>query len=89
MSVGQAQSEIDAREFAEWQAYYTIEPFGEERADYRNAILCALIANALGKKREPKHFMPDFTAEPKPPQPLAQMRAMMNLYTALHNRKHG
>jgi len=92
MSVGQAQSKIDAREFAEWQAYYTIEPFGEERADYRNAILCTLIANALrgkhGRRAKPKDFMLDFTAEQKP-QTLADMRSLMNLYTELHNRKHG
>lgn len=92
MSVAEAQADIDAREFAEWQAYYTLEPFGEERADYRNAILCTLIANALqgkrGRRAKPKDFMPDFTVESKP-QTLSDMRAMMDLYTQLHNRKHG
>lgn len=92
MSVVKAQSEIDACEFAEWQAYYTIEPFGEERADYRNAILCTLIANALRGKHgwtaKPKDFMPDFTETERRQTP-SDFRARMNLYAALHNRKYG
>lgn len=33
-------------------AYYSLEPFGEERADLRMAIVASLIANA---NRDPKH----------------------------------
>lgn len=36
-------SRIDSREFSEWQAYYSIDPFGDQRADLRNAILCSTV----------------------------------------------
>jgi hypothetical protein len=56
--------EMDARELAEWEAYEKLEPFGEERADLRMAIMTANILNALrgkkGKKAKIKDFMPDF-----------------------------
>jgi Protein of unknown function (DUF4035) len=45
-------------------AYFRLEPFGEERMDYRFAMLCALIANIVrgkkGKPLTPKDFMPSF-----------------------------
>lgn len=54
---------MPAAQFAEWLAYYSVEPFGEERADLRNAILCRLVANALrgkGRRAEVEDFMPKF-----------------------------
>lgn len=61
---------MSAREFAAWQAYYSIEPFGEERADLRQAITSALVhnSNVDGKKHKAKQvteFMP-FHEEPEP-----------------------
>jgi len=50
----------------EWMAYFEIEPFGEERADVRNAIACMTIASAGGMKKGGhgrftlKDFMPEF-----------------------------
>ena len=63
--VAQLQREISSREFAEWLAFYRLEPFGEERADLRMAVLAALIANVNRnpKKRRvftPEDFMPKF-----------------------------
>jgi hypothetical protein len=55
---------LSAREFAEWQAYFAIEPFGEDMADLRAGIVAATIANVNrdAKKRsqpyEPLDFMP-------------------------------
>ncbi len=57
------QGEISSREFAEWLAYYRLEPFGEERADLRNARLMALLAQINGdgsREFSPADFMPDF-----------------------------
>lgn len=57
---------MSSREFAEWMAYYTLEPFGVEREDLRAAIVASTIANANRdpkKKRqpyEPADFMPQF-----------------------------
>ena len=55
---------LDATELDEWAAYYSVEPWGEERADLRNGILCALLHNQqLTKKNRNKakkatDFMP-------------------------------
>ena len=55
---------MSSREFAEWMAYYEIEPFGEERADWRAGMIAATIANIFRdtKKRrkpyKPQDFMP-------------------------------
>lgn len=54
---------MSSREFAEWRAFDQLDPFGQERGDLRNAILCQLIANALtvkGKKPSVDDFMPKF-----------------------------
>ncbi len=55
---------ISSRELAEWWEYYQLEPFGEERADLRNGIVAATIANVnrgKGKRaKKPQDFMPKF-----------------------------
>jgi len=61
MPVCEAQERIDSYEFSEWCAYFSLEPFGEERGDIRIAQLCALVANAVGvkgRKSKPEDFMP-------------------------------
>ena len=53
MSVRQAQQEISSVEFAEWVAYYQLEPFGEDRADLRCGNITSTLINgftALGGK---------------------------------------
>jgi hypothetical protein len=69
MTVGQLLREIDSHELSEWMAYAEIEPFGEPRADLRNAMSMALYANSVrGPKNKkvykPADFMPTFDAEP-------------------------
>lgn len=57
------QDEISSREFAEWQAYYRLEPFGERVTDVRLANLLALIASGLGgKKVDPKDMLVEWGA---------------------------
>ncbi len=63
MTVREAQERIDAREYALWRAYYETEPFGEERADLRSAIIAVTVANAFrtrGRASKIGDFMPDF-----------------------------
>lgn len=50
MSARRAMCEIDAAEFAYWCAYYRLEPWGEDRADTRAAIVAATIAASHGGK---------------------------------------
>lgn len=56
-------SRMTSRELLEWQVYYGIEPFGEERADLRAGIIASTIANCQGRKKgkpafKPVDFMP-------------------------------
>lgn len=57
-------------QFSEWQEYYTLEPFGEERDDLRAGTIASVIANVNRDPRrgvafKPSDFMPKFgtTAE--------------------------
>lgn len=60
---------MSAREFAEWMAYSRIEPWGEERADYRAALICKISADiATPKGKQPmklQDFLLKFDREPK------------------------
>ncbi len=59
--------EISSRQFAEWMAFYRLEPWGEERADLRAGIVASTIANSnRGKGQKPfkpQQFMPEFEPE--------------------------
>lgn len=45
--------------FLEWRAYRQLEPFGDERADWRIAALASLIANIKrDTRRRPQPFSP-------------------------------
>lgn len=50
MTVAELESRMTEGEFNEWAKYYSLEPFGEERADLRNALLCEVIARCNGAK---------------------------------------
>lgn len=71
--------EIPAYLLSEWIAYYTIEPFGEERADIRAAITDITIAAAAPNRKRgaklPKieEFMPRFDGDGKREQSVEQM----------------
>lgn len=57
MSVRQAQLEISSLEFTEWMAHFEREPFGEQAADIRHGIACALLANInRDSKTRPKPY---------------------------------
>ena len=52
---------MSGREFAEWQAYFKLEPFGDTRADLRAGIITSNIVNVLksqkSKRTTPLDFM--------------------------------
>lgn len=68
MSVHELQETSDADEFAEWLAYQELNPASEERADFRAAIVAAVIANLFKGKKDkmisPIDFMP-YTERPQ------------------------
>lgn len=47
----------------EWFRYYELEPFGEQRADFRLAILDQIVVNALGGHSKLEDFIPEFDIE--------------------------
>jgi len=80
---------MSAAQFVEWRAYASLEPFDEERADLRAAIVAATIANV---HRDPKRhptpvgvdvFMPRF--DRRPSQTWQQQKALAQMISAAYN----
>ena len=67
MTVSELLSRISSRELTEWQAYYGLEPFGEDRADLRAGIVASTVANVYRKSGtqpyKAQDFMPKFGKE--------------------------
>ncbi len=73
--------EFSSREIAEWWAFASIEPFGEERADLRAGIIASVMAAPYRDRKKrpepytPLDFMP-FAPKETPDQALsARLRA--------------
>ena len=58
---------VDSRELSEWVAYNLIDPFTEDRADKRSAIIARVVAKGLLKESFSTN---DFRAVPKEVQPM-------------------
>jgi len=74
---------MSSAEFAEWLAYYQLEPFGQDRADLPGAIVAATIANVHRGDHEPytpADFLPDFT--PQEPQSWQTQLAFVEMLNA-------
>jgi len=85
-------------EFAEWWAYYSIDPFGELRADIRHAALMALLANVnRDAKLRPEpwtmaEFLPDYWQTPAERDEEAHNQAMLQkfqMFAVQVNRDYG
>jgi hypothetical protein len=75
--------EMTSAQFAEWAAYYQLEPWGEERADVRHGILTSVLANChRGKSAaafKPKDFIVDYEKPSQPdPHALRRQAEMLN-----------
>ena len=83
-SVATLLRDTSASEMAHWKAYSCLSPFGEERADFRNAMLMAQIASMFGPKkgRRPKvsDFLPKFAAKKRKQTP-EEMWAILTAVT--------
>ena len=65
MTVAELLERMSSRELTEWMAYYRLEPFGDERADLRNALLCTVMVNLWSKKKAKiQDYMLDFDKQP-------------------------
>ncbi len=87
-SVRELLRSMDSAELSEWQAYYSIEPFGPAQEDYRAGICAAVTHNSVPREKGAKPAQPqDFfhsLQKPKatPPaddQTEAEQRDTLNL----------
>ena len=85
-------AEMPVRIFREWIEYANVEPFGEERADLRSAIVAKTIVDMhrSRKSRRPKieWFMPKFKPrEPPKPKTGEQLFEKMKMFTLVTGGK--
>lgn len=90
MTIRQAKAGIDAQEFAAWQTYYGLDPFGLERFDYQAGIIAATMANAWRGKGQkamtPGDFMPQFgPGTPAGPKSADEVAHKLDLFLRQHN----
>lgn len=92
MSVRRAQQEIDSAEFAEWMAFYRLEPWGRDVEDRPAALVASTIANVnRSAKRKPykiDDFMLHYDREHKPQDWREQADMLRNLTIALGGKVH-
>ena len=70
MTVAEMLARMTSQEISEWIAFYKVEPFGEERQDWRFALMTAnLMAPHLKKGARPK--LSDFKLNLDPPRPMS------------------
>ena len=74
---------MPAPEFVEWQAYFSIYPFTQDREDLRIALLAATISNVSGRTvkrmREVQDFLPNYLQSPTT-KTIDQQRAGKELF---------
>lgn len=83
MTVAELLARISGQELAEWMAFDSLEPIGDQRADLQAGIVCATMANlerpAGHRAYQPTEFMPRFD-EPTPAEirqrRIAQVKAL-------------
>ena len=82
MTVAELLTRMSAREFAEWQVFYNVVPFGEERADLRAARIAAATINAIAGQAA--YTTSDFLFDTRPVQSTSHKRAILKgLATAM------
>lgn len=82
---------LTSRQFSEWMAFYTLDPFGDQRADLRTGILAAVVNNRWRGKseqpREPSDFMPFREQPEQTPQKIQrQLRSILGQVAHGKNR---
>lgn len=77
--------------FYRWMEYAAQEPFGEERADLRSAIVACVMANSWrgksGRRFRPEDFMPKFGSRARPSrrQSVDEMKMRLRTFATAHN----
>ena len=70
------------RQIVEWVLYDSLSPFGDERADYRQAVTSALLVNVNrgknSKAASPLDFMPFSKWKKVQPQSIKEQKAVIS-----------
>lgn len=74
---------MTSAEFAEWLAYYSLEPFGADRQDIGHAITACAIVNVHGGNAKVSDFLPEF--RPPAPETPEALEAKFRVFAARHN----
>jgi len=92
--VRELENRISSLELAEWMAYSTLEPFGENRADYRAGLIASAVANSSGNYK--KALLPtDFIAIYTQPREISMIdrrkkqQAQMAIFKSLAENSNG
>jgi hypothetical protein len=80
---------LTAKELRGWEMYHELEPFGEERADYRAASIVQMLYNINRGKNQKALELKDFLLafgeqEPKQKQTPEQQFAILKVLAAMH-----
>lgn len=78
--------ELTETQFREWMAFDGLHPFGEDRADLRNALSASAICNAMGSNVKIYDFLPYLT---KPEQTADQQLAIAQAIASAAGAKPG
>ena len=52
-TVGELQARMGSREFAEWNALYQLDPFGDVRGDFQARQIASTVVNLFREKDDP------------------------------------
>ena len=59
---------MSSMEFVEWQAFFSLAPFGDDRADIRSAMICKTLADVNTPKGQTRMRLADFMPRFGPPE---------------------
>jgi hypothetical protein len=83
---------MSAHEYAEWIAFSRIEPWGEERADYRAALICKVLADINTPKGKQPMKLTDFLLkfdQERPTQSTDEMIGTVAQISAIYEAQEG
>ena len=92
MTVSEMLDRMSAIEFAEWMAFYRLEPFGTDSEMLGHAITASTVYNVnrgKGKALQPKDFMPDFEGEARPKTVEDMVNQVKLLNTMFKGKENG
>lgn len=76
--------EMGCSEYMDWVEFYSTEPFPEERADFRNAMLMNLLARVNGSKVSIKDFIPDYWGSNDPQESIKSLKEKVIFMNAIY-----